>query len=77
MPTFFKDPAKFTAMIIYALVLVTFLSICTIAVVTTSSQEQAKTGFKVIQVAKPISFFDQTYVQHPVPPETPITPKKP
>ena len=57
-----KDPARFTALIIYVLVFATFLSICAIAVITTSSQEQSKTGFQAIQVEKPISFFDQTYV---------------
>lgn len=50
------------AIITYSMVIVTFVSICTIAVVTTMQMEKNKQGFKAIKVTKPISFIDYTYV---------------
>jgi hypothetical protein len=50
--------ARFT----YAGIILTFLSVCGVAVFFTMQMEQNKSGFKAIHVQKPISFFDYTYV---------------
>ncbi len=44
-------------------VLLTFASIATMAVQTTIALEKKKKGFQAIEVEKPISFFDTTYIQ--------------
>jgi len=54
--------AQLYARLTYAAVIVTFLSVCTVAVVTTMNNERNKEGFKAIHVTKPISFIDYTYV---------------
>jgi hypothetical protein len=55
---------------IYGLVIVTFISVCTIAVTVTSQMERTKPGFKAITVTKPISIIDTTYLKIPKPTQT-------
>ena len=50
------------AVITYAMVIFTFLSIIIIAVVSTMHMESTKTTFHAITVKHPISFIDNTYV---------------
>ena len=57
------------AIITYTMVIVTFVSICTIAVVSTMSMERNKKGFQAIKVTKPISFIDTTYLPKKTPAE--------
>jgi hypothetical protein len=54
--------AQLYARLTYAGVIVVFLSVCAIAVLATMKHESEKEGFRAIHVAKPISFFDYTYV---------------
>lgn len=53
----------YTAIVVYGLVFVTFVSVCTVAVILTSQREAEKTGFRAIETEAPVSFFDQTYVK--------------
>lgn len=54
--------STWVARIMYALVMLTFISVCTIAVVTTMKAESERTGFRPITVKQPISFIDTTYL---------------
>ena len=56
----------YTAWIVYGLVLGTFVTVATVAVVLTSQRESEKYGFQAIETTQPISFFDKTYMKkHP------------
>jgi hypothetical protein len=57
--------ARFT----YFGIIVTFVTVCAIAVVTTMNNERNKEGFRAIHLSKPISFFDYTYVDKKPTPE--------
>jgi hypothetical protein len=50
------------ARFVYLAIALSFLSICTVAVTSMMAMEKNKTTFKAIKVAKPISFFDHTYM---------------
>lgn len=54
----------------YAIIIFSFLSVVTIAVVTTMAMEKSNTGFHAITVKKPISFFDKTYLKQESPAPT-------
>ena len=55
--------SQFYARITYVSIIFIFLSVCATAVFFTMQMESQKEGFKAIEVAKPISFFDYTYVK--------------
>lgn len=58
--------AQLYARLTYGAIIVTFVTICAVAVLTTMNTEQNKEGFQAIHLEKPISFFDYTYVdKHP------------
>ena len=57
--------AQHYARLTYLGIILIFLTICTVAVLTTMSNEEHKTSFRAIHVHKPISFFDYSYVDHP------------
>ncbi len=44
-------------------ILLAFAGVATFAVITTMDMERKKSGFKAIQVEKPISFIDTTYLK--------------
>jgi hypothetical protein len=50
---------------IYGLIIVSFITVCTVAVTVSSQMERTKPGFKAITVTKPISIFDTTYLKPP------------
>ena len=50
------------AIITYACVMLSFVTIIGLAVFFSMRNEAQKTGFKAITVSQPISFFDNTYV---------------
>jgi thiol:disulfide interchange protein len=52
-----------TARLVYASVIIVFVSLCTVAALTTAGIDKAKKGFKPITVKQPISFIDQTYLK--------------
>ena len=52
----------FLAYGVYVLIFVAFISVCTIAIITTSAQEANKTGFRAITTKTPTSFIDRTYM---------------
>jgi len=51
------------ARITYASILLIFFSVCATAVFFTMQMESHKEGFRAIEVSKPISFVDYTYVK--------------
>lgn len=51
------------ARLTYVMIMGIFLTICTVAVTTMMAMEKNKQGFKAIELSKPISFFDYTYVK--------------
>jgi hypothetical protein len=53
----------YVAYVVYGLVFVTFVTVCSVAVFLTNQRESEKTGFKAIETDAPISFFDKTYVK--------------
>jgi hypothetical protein len=55
--------AQLYARITYGSIILIFLTVCGTAVFFTMQMESRKEGFKAIEVAKPISFFDYTYVK--------------
>lgn len=55
--------AKLYARLTYAAIIIVFLSVCTVAVLTTMNIESQREGYRPIEVSKPISFFDYTYVK--------------
>lgn len=46
----------------YIIIIASFLTVCTVAVIVTTQLEARKTGFRPIQTEKPMSFIDKTYV---------------
>ena len=52
-----------TAWVVYGLILGTFVTVATVAVILTSQREAQKEGFRAIETAQPISFFDKTYMK--------------
>jgi hypothetical protein len=50
------------ARLTYAAIIVTFVTLCTVAVVVTMNEERNKKGFRAIKVTQPISFIDRTYL---------------
>jgi len=60
-----EDHKKSTlsARLMYGLVMLTFLSVCGVAVVMCMKMESEKEGFRPITVKKPISFIDTTYMK--------------
>jgi hypothetical protein len=54
--------AQLYARLTYVAIVVVFLSVCAVAVGSTMYTESHKETFKAIHVSKPISFFDNTYV---------------
>jgi hypothetical protein len=65
------------ARLTYLTIITTFLTICTVAVLTMMKMEQEKTGFKAIQVTQPISFFDKTYLKKDAKPSKETPAKQP
>ncbi len=59
------------ARLTYVMIMGIFLTICTVAVTTMMAMERDKQGFRAIELSKPISFFDYTYVKKPPKPEQP------
>lgn len=51
------------ARLTYACIILVFVSVCATAVFFSIQMESHKEGFKAIEVSKPISFFDYTYVK--------------
>ncbi len=56
----------------YLLIILSFLTICTVAVVVTTRMESEKQGFHPIETQIPMSFIDKTYMypkqaKHPTP----------
>lgn len=51
------------ARLTYVGIILIFVSVCAVAVLTTMSNESKREGFRPIEVSKPISFFDYTYVK--------------
>lgn len=47
----------------YASIIVIFVAVCAMAVFFSMQMESQREGFKAIEVSKPISFFDYTYVK--------------
>ena len=54
--------AQHYARLTYAGIILTFVTVCAVAVLATMNSEANKETFQAIHVAKPISFFDSTYV---------------
>lgn len=48
---------------IYVFIFVAFLSVCTVAIISTSQEEANNTGFKAITTKTPTAFFDKTYMR--------------
>ncbi len=48
---------------VYLAIIISFVTVCTIAVVVTSKMEAERTGFRPIQTEAPMSFIDKTYVK--------------
>lgn len=57
-----KDAEFIAARNTYILIFVSFLTVITVAVTITISQESHKTGFQAIETTQPMSFFDRTYM---------------
>jgi hypothetical protein len=55
--------AQLYARLTYGGIIVIFVSVCAIAVLTTMNIEANREGYRPIEVSKPISFFDYTYVK--------------
>lgn len=51
------------ARLVYVMVAVAFVSICTVAVLASMEMEKHRTGYKPITVKTPISFFDRSYMK--------------
>lgn len=47
---------------IYVFIFLAFLTVCTVAIISTSQEEANKTGFKAITTKTPTAFFDKTYM---------------
>jgi uncharacterized membrane protein len=58
-----RDAERRAALVVYALVFVTFFTLCTVAVIAMMQRESERQGFRPIEVSKPISFFDRTYMK--------------
>lgn len=52
-----------TARNVYIVIIVSFVSVCAVAVIATSRMEAEKPGFKAIETQAPMSFIDKTYVK--------------
>ncbi len=52
---------------VYLIIILSFVTVCTVAVVMTSKMEAERTGFRPIQTEAPMSFIDKTYVTPKVP----------
>ena len=48
---------------VYIVIIVSFVTVCTVAIVCTSKMEAEKTGFRPIQTQAPMSFVDKTYLK--------------
>jgi hypothetical protein len=46
----------------YIIIIGTFLTMCIVAVIVTTQQEAARTGFRPITTKAPMSFIDKTYM---------------
>ena len=62
------------AIFTYSAVIITFVSICAIAVISTMNAEKNKQGFRAIKVTQPISFIDTTYLDDASAETVPETP---
>ncbi|WP_303672787.1 hypothetical protein [Vampirovibrio chlorellavorus] len=51
------------ARLTYVGIILVFVSLCAVAVLVTMSNEAKREGFRPIEVSKPISFFDYSYVK--------------
>ena len=51
------------ARITYVGIILVFVTVCATAVFFSMQMESHKEGFRAIEVSKPISFFDYTYVK--------------
>ncbi|HEY9745360.1 MAG TPA: hypothetical protein V6C99_03995 [Oculatellaceae cyanobacterium] len=51
------------ARLTYVAIILIFVTVCGTAVFFTMQMERQKEGFRAIEVSKPISFFDYTYVK--------------
>ncbi len=51
------------ARLTYVGIILVFVSVCAVAVLTTMNNEANREGFRPIEVSKPISFFDYSYVK--------------
>jgi len=47
---------------VYIVIILSFVMVCTIAVIATTQMEAQKTGFRPIQTQRPMSFIDKTYM---------------
>lgn len=47
---------------VYIIIFISFVSVCTVAVLITSYLEAHKTGFQAIRTTAPTSFIDKTYM---------------
>jgi hypothetical protein len=57
------------ARLTYVGIIVVFVSVCAVAVLSTMNTEANREGFRPIEVSKPISFFDYSYVKKNQKPE--------
>ncbi len=47
---------------VYLVIILSFVTVCTVAVILTTRMEAEKTGFRSIQTQTPMSFIDKTYM---------------
>ena len=55
--------SQWFAQCVYGAIIISFVTLCAIAVTVTMNQESHKKGFKAIRVTQPISFIDKTYLK--------------
>ncbi len=49
---------------VYLIIVASFLTVCTVAVIITMKTAASQTGFQAIHTSTPIAFFDKTYMVH-------------
>lgn len=48
---------------VYVAIILSFVTVCAVAIYFTTKMEAEKTGFRAIETEQPMSFFDNTYVK--------------
>jgi ABC-type Fe3+ transport system permease subunit len=48
---------------VYIVIIMSFITVCTVAVVLSIQLEANKKGFQAIETTRPVSFFDKTYMK--------------